>query len=350
MTKMKVAIMEDIKKMDVREMEVPEVGPGMVLAKIYQCNICTTDWQTWAGLRKSQGRNLPWAPGHEMAGEIVKLGKDARPDLKVGMHVGFIAQGSRGCGECYYCRTGHTSRCLNRPKEVEIGGVVGYFGMAQYVVVNSKRVFKLSDDLPYEEGGFLEPTSTAVHGIKRLGIRPGDNVLVIGAGNLGLVNAQIARVYGGNVLVSEINEERCKIAESLGLSTVNPAKEDIDKKVKKITDGRGMDAIILAVGNTQANDQAISMVATMGRILFFASGYPTPELHLDPNTIHYKEYELIGTYGGDFSDYVVAADLLSKRMVKVDKMISHKVSIDEIQKAFQLAATPGNYRVSVSMW
>lgn len=351
MTKMKVAVMEDIKKMDVRVMDVPEVKPDQVLVKIHQCNICTTDWQTWAGLRKSQGRKLPWAPGHEMSGEIVEIGKEVRrPDLKVGMRVGFIAQGSRGCGECYFCRTGHTSRCLNRPKQIVIDGVEGYFGMAQYFVVSSKRVLKLSDDLPYEYGGYLEPTSTAVHGVKRVQVKPGDNVLVIGAGNLGLVNAQVARVYGGNVLVSEINDERCKIAQSLGLATVNPAKEDIAKRVEKITDGRGMDAVILAVGNTKANDQAIQLVSTMGRILFFASGYPTPELHIDPNMIHYNEYELIGTYGGDFSDYVVAADLLSNRLVKVDKMVSGKVSIDEIQKAFELAATPGNYRVSVSMW
>jgi L-iditol 2-dehydrogenase len=111
-----------------------------------------------------------------------------------------------------------------------------------------------------------------------------------------------------------------------------------------------MDAVILAVGNTKANDQGIQLLSTMGRILFFASGYPTPELNIDSNKIHYNEYELIGTYGADFSDYVIAADLLSKRLVKVDKMISYKVPINEVQRAFELAATPGNYRVSVSMW
>lgn len=348
--KMKVAVMEDIKKMSVKEMDVPEVGAGEVLVKIYQCNICTTDWQTWAGLRKSQGRKLPWVPGHEMSGEIIEIGENVRPELKVGMHVGFIAQGSRACGECFYCRMGHTSRCLNKPKQIEIDGIEGYFGMAQYFVVNSKRVLKLGDDLPYEEGGYLEPTSTAVHGIKRLRVKPNDNVLVIGAGNLGLVNAQVAKIYGGNVLVSEINEERCKIAQSLGLATINPSKEDIVKRVEEITEGRGMDAVILAVGNTKANDQGIQLLSTMGRILFFASGYPTPELNIDSNKIHYNEYELIGTYGADFSDYVIAADLLSKRLVKVDKMISYKVPINEVQRAFELAATPGNYRVSVSMW
>lgn len=350
MATMKVGVMEDVRKMDVRVMDIPEVGPGQVLAKIYQCNICTTDWQTWAGMRKSQGRELPWAPGHEMSGEIVALGEGANPELKLGMHVGFISQGTRSCGECFYCRTGHSGRCLNRPKQIEFGGVSGYFGMSQYILLSSKRVIKLSDDLPYEEGGFLEPTSTSVHGVKRLRVRPNDNVLVIGAGNLGLVNAQVARVYGGNVLVSEISDVRCEISRSLGFETVNPAKDDIEAKVAKLTDGRGMDAVILAVGNTGANDQALKLVSGMGRILFFAAGYPAPELHIDSNQLHYKELELIGTYGADFSDYVVAADLLSKKLVKVDKIISQKVPIDDIQRAFEIASTPGTYRVSITMW
>jgi L-iditol 2-dehydrogenase len=116
------------------------------------------------------------------------------------------------------------------------------------------------------------------------------------------------------------------------------------------TNGRGMDAVILAVGSTKANDQALSVIGLRGRILFFAAGYPAPELHVEPNQIHYKEYELIGTFGSDPADYQIASVLLSERRIKVDKMISHTVPLDDVQKAFELAVTPGNYRVSVSMW
>lgn len=348
--KMKVAVMEGIGKMVVREMDVPSVRPGHVLAKIYRCNICTTDWQTWAGLRKAQGRKFPWAPGHEMSGEIVEVGDAVRPDLKPGMHVGFGSQGSRGCGQCVFCRKGHPSRCINKPKEITRDGVTGSFGMAQYFLADASRVYRLASDLPFEEGGYLEPVATVVHGMKRLRVVPGEDVLVIGAGNLGLVNAQVARVYGGRVLVSEISDARCRVAESLGFPTVNPTKEGLKKKVLEFTDGKGMDAVILAVGSTEANQQGLEALGPMGRILLFAAGYPAPEIHVEPNLVHYREYEIIGTFGSDPADYEVAARLLSERKVRVDKMISYTVPIDDINRAFELAATPGNYRVSVAMW
>ncbi|MDR3565397.1 MAG: alcohol dehydrogenase catalytic domain-containing protein [Negativicutes bacterium] len=350
MAKMKVVVIEDVHKVAVREMDIPTAGPGEVLAKIYQSNICTTDWQTWAGLRASQGRKFPWPPGHEMAGEIVALGEGARPGLKVGMRVGFLPQGSLGCGECEYCRSGHISRCRYRPTQITRDGLTGYFGMAQYVVYPSSRIFTLADDLPFEEGGYLEPVATAVHGVRRLRVSPGENVLVIGAGNLGLVNAQVARVYGGRVMVSEISPVRCQLSESLGFYTVNPETKDLEAEIDRFTGGKGMDAVILAVGVTSANEQAIKVLAPMGRILMFAAGYPAPGMTIDSNTIHYKEYELIGTYLADLPDLQIAAELLSTRAVKVDKLISHKVPVNEVEKAFELAATPGNYRVSISMW
>ncbi|QUL98186.1 MAG: zinc-binding dehydrogenase [Candidatus Fermentithermobacillus carboniphilus] len=348
--KMKVAVMEDVRKMAVWEMDVPEVGPGMVLAKIYRCNICTTDWQTWAGLRASQGRKFPWAPGHEMSGEIVAVGEGVRQDLKPGMRVGFGSQGSRGCGQCIFCRKGHPSRCINKPKELERSGVTGSFGMAQYFLVEATRVYRLADDLPFEQGGYLEPVATVVHGMKRLRVQPGDDVVVIGAGNLGLVNAQVARVYGGRVMVSEISDERCGIAKSLGFEVVNPATEDLKKRVLDFTGGKGADAVILAVGSTKANQQALEILAPMARVLLFAAGYPAPELPIDPNTVHYREWEFIGTFSADPADFEVAAKLLSERQVRVEKMISYTVPIDDVQRAFELAATPGNYRVSLSMW
>lgn len=350
MPKMLVGVMEDFHRMAVREMDIPPVGPNDVLVKIHQCNICTTDWQTWAGLRKSQGRAFPWAPGHEMGGEVVEVGIAVRKDITVGAHVGFSSQGVRGCGECIYCRKGHSSRCSNKPKEISYEGVKGSFGMAQYLVYSAERIYKFDDGLPYEQIGYLEPVATAVHGAKRLRIVPGDRVLVIGAGNLGLVNAQVAKTYGGDVLVSEINPDRIKLAQKLGFATVNPEISNFDEIIKQFCDNQGISAVILAVGHTKANEQAARVLAPMGRILFFAAGYPAPSMDLDPNTVHYKEYELIGTFGSDAADYDVATQLLNSGRVKVGDLISQKVKLMEIQKAFEFAAEPGTYRVSLTMW
>jgi len=344
---MKVGVMEGIRQMSVRMMDIPEPSEDEILAKIYTCNICTTDWQTWAGLRGSQGRKFPWAPGHEMAGEIVAVGSKVRPELTVGTHVAFSYG---GCGECHFCRAGFPSRCTALRSEPVKGGVSGSFGMAQYLVAKASFVYKVAEDLPFAEAGFLEPCAPAVHGVRRLRVTPADDVLVIGAGNLGLINAQVARAFGGRVIVSEIAEERCEIARALGFQAINSAKEDLLVKVREFTNGKGVDAVILAVGATKANDQALQVVAPMGRILFFAAGYPAPELHVDPNWIHYREVELIGTFGADPRDFQLSAEFLSRRTVKVDKTLSYKVPIDEIQRAFELAATPGNYRVALIMW
>lgn len=266
--KMKLGVMEGIKQMNVREVDIPQPGNKEVLVKIHNCNICTTDWQTWAGLRKSQGRKFPWAPGHEMSGEIVSIGEGANPKLKVGMRVGFGSQTSRGCGECIYCRKGHPSRCQNKPQEVEIAGIKGSFGMSQYLIYDSTRIYLFRDDLPYEIGAFLEPVATAVHGVRRLRLTHGDKVLVIGAGNLGLINAQVARSFGANVIVSEVNENRISLSESLGFTTINPSKANLEEEILKYTNGRGCDAVILAVANNVVNDQAIKALAIMGKVLF----------------------------------------------------------------------------------
>jgi L-iditol 2-dehydrogenase len=348
--RMKVAVLEGIGKAAVRVMNIPETKRNQILVKIHNCNICTSDWQVWAGLRQALGREFPFAAGHEAAGEIVEIGEDVKTDLKVGMHVGIGSIFSIGCGGCHYCQSGHQDRCLNRPPHLVINGVRGNYAMSQYCVYEVNRLYKINDDIPYNVGGFLEPISTVVHGVKRARIVPGDNVLVIGAGNLGLINAQVAREYGGNVIVSEINEERCSLSESLGFKTINPGKTNLKEAVMGLTNNIGADVVIVAVGLTAANNQALEVLAPMGRVLLFAAGYPEPEINVGSNKVHYKEYELIGTYNSGPSDYKIAVDLLNNNRVKVDKLISCNISIDRVQEAFEIAATPGKYRVSLSMW
>lgn len=345
--KTKVALMEDFKKMGVKEFDMPDPGHGEVMVKVHACNICTTDWQTWSGARASRKPNFPTAPGHEMAGEIVAIGPGARADLHVGDHVGF---GHMGCGECYYCRSGLAARCQHRIDSITVGGVRGSFGMSQYVTSKTSRIYKMNPDLPWEEAAYLEPLATAIHGNRRLRIKAGENLLVIGAGNLGLVNAQVARAFGARVMVSEIADERVKIASELGFPTVNPLKEDIVEVTRKFAGEKGMDSVILAVGATKANEQALQVIGLTGKILFFAAGYPAPELKIDSNTIHYREFELIGTMSAAPEDFELSAKFLSEGVVKTAKLISYKVPIDEAQRAFELAATPGNYRVALVMW
>lgn len=340
--KAKAAIMTGVRKMEVREFDVPEPGKGEVLVKIQNCNICTADWQTWTGARK---RDFPWAPGHEEAGVISKIGPGVT-EFKVGEHV---ALSYAGCGYCDPCRLGSTANCLNVSDLVR-DGVTGNFAMCQYFLADIRRVFKINPELPLEEACYLEPVATSIRGIRKMRLNPGESLIVIGGGNLGLVNAQVARAFGCKVMVSEIDSKRLEIARSLGFSVMNPTEDDVLEVTKKFSGGRGIDNVILAVGNTVATDQALKIVRRDGKILFFASGHPSPKLNLDVNGVHYGGYELIGTGGADLVDFDLSARFLSEGTVKVNKLISHCVPIDDAQRAFELASTPGNYRVSLVMW
>ncbi len=339
--------MEQEGKVVVREFDIPQIADDEVLVRLHQGNICTVDWQTFAGLRKSMGREFPWAGGHEMAGEIVEIGKDVT-NVAVGDHVAFGT--FTGCGACHMCRSGHADRCTsNSQYEKELNGVVGSFGFSQYSVFKAVACYKVAKDLAYEYAGFVEPLSTAIHGAKRARITCEDTVVIIGAGNLGLVNAQVARAFGGSVLVSEVLPERRAKAEKLGFPTADPTSENFNAILDEFTEGRGADVAILCAGNTAVNDQAIDILSIRGRAIFFASGHPTPELHVDSNMIHYKELELIGTYNSDPSDFQLSAKFLSDGTVKVAEMISQKIPMDECQRAFEAAATPGTYRVSITL-
>jgi len=344
--KTKTVLITGTRQVEVKEFDMPEPGYGEAMVKIHTCNICTTDWQLWTGARAGRAK-LPTAQGHEMAGEIVALGPGVPADLQIGDHVAF---GHEGCGQSYYCKIGKEARCQNRIGRLTLDGQSGSFGMSQYLTVKASRLYKMNPDLPYEEAGYLEPLATAIHGCRRLRIEPGEDLLVIGAGNLGLVNAQVARAFGARVLVSEIQDERVKLAQELGFDTVNPAKEDIVEFTKKWAGEKGMDSVILAVGATKANEQALQVIGLTGKVLFFAAGYPAPELKVDSNTIHYREWELIGTMSAAPEDFMLSAKFLNTGVVKVGKLISYRVPIDEAQRAFELAATPGNYRVALKMW
>ena len=345
--KYKTLVMEDIGILNIRENELPEPEKNEILVRIKNCNICTTDWQNWNGMRGKSNKSFPFAPGHEACGIVVKTGSGVDTSL---VNVGdYVAVGYMGCGACDACRSGHNDYCRHR-KKFQLDDVTGSFGMAEYKLMRFEEAFRMRPGLPYAEACYLEPVSTSIHGIRRLQVKPGDYCVVIGAGNLGLVNAQVARAFGCRVAVSEVSEERLAIARELGFETVNPQKEDVSEYARKFSHGRGVDHVVVAVGNNPATEQAFQIVKFAGKVLLFAAGYPSPELKLNVNQIHYGNWHIIGTGGSDTVDFQLAAQFLNEGTVKTEKLISHIVPFEEYERAFQLAATPGNYRVSISFW
>lgn len=336
--------------LEIVTMPLPAMRDDEVVVKQEACNICTTDYTQWQGKREHQG--YPMAGGHEGSGIVIAKGAAVGDELNLGDRVGLTYA---YCGRCKPCRLGHQIECAEKFNLVSYFfksalGYYGTYGFANYIVRPARYLLKMRADLDAAEAGFLEPVATVVNGVRKLRVAPMETVVVIGAGTMGLLNAQVARAYGARVIVSEMLENKLKCAQGMGFETVNPAVEDAAAKVKELTGGEGVDAVIIAVGATKANEQALEMVKKLdGRVLFFAASYPKPELHVDSNLIHYRKFELIGAFEADQRDFYDAAALLNLGHVKVSPLICARYPLDEIEKAFGAASVPGSYRVALEL-
>ena len=186
---------------------------------------------------------------------------------------------------------------------------------------------------------------------EKLRLKPFETVVVIGAGTMGLINAQTAKAYGCRVIVSEMIPKKIETAKAMGFEVIDCNESDPVEKVKELTEGIGADAVIVAVGSTSANSQGLEMLKQNdGRMLLFAAGYPVPELKVDSNMLHYRKMELIGTFGADHEDFKEAAQALSTKVVDVSKLVEEKkFPLSRLQEAYEEASKPGMYRVSVML-
>ena len=348
----------DIKKMrfgmlkakgvtEIRERALPEMGEFDVLIKQETCNICTTDYGQFSGLREHQG--YPMAGGHEGSGIIIEKGSKVK-GYEIGDRVALLYD---ACGRCDMCKSGQEGRCADADilDKFSEDGYKGFFGFADYMVVPSRRIAKINKDLPSAEAGFLEPLATVVKGVKLVKAKPNETIAVIGAGTMGLLNALTLKAYGCKVILTESFDNKLENAKALGFDVIDIKKEDPVEGVMRLTNGKGVDAVVVAVGNSAANNQSVKMLKeAYGRILVFAAGYPEPNFDISSNLIHYKRMEIIGTFSADYIDFMDAAELLNSRAVKVTNLLESKTfKLDDFKEALEYASIPGKYRVTVEL-
>ena len=335
---------------EVHTAPMPEIGPEDILLKMKRINLCTTDYQHWMGLRDHQG--FPSAGGHEFAGEIIAKGANVQERFQIGMQAGEMLG---RCGICPECRAGNTSDCTGRAGGRRVPDARGFFGrkrFANYAVLNQMNTVLISNNILPEEAAFLEPAATVVQCMKKARISPAEDVVIVGAGTMGLVNAQLAHAWGASVIISDIDPKKIERAKQMGFAEVIDAKnEDPVKRVFELTDGVGADCVIAAVGSSIAYKQGYEMLKRVrGRLILFPAGYPKPELAIDPNEIHYRKIDIIGSYAADLADFDMSAKLLSRKLINMSYSLEGTVfGLKDIQKAYEAAATPGTYRISVDL-
>ena len=334
---MKAAVLYGVKDIRIEEWADPKIADDEVLIRIVACGICPSDLRIYIGLREP--RKFPIVLGHEWVGYVVNVGDKVR-SFKEGDRV--VADWRVVCGRCYYCRRGIFNYCLN----LQVNRVQG--GFCEYGKAPESNLRIIPSKVAYEEAIFTEPLACCINGITRSNINPGDDVVIIGAGPIGLMHLQLAKHLGARVIVSDPIKDRLKVAKNLGADeVVCPAEEDPVDRVKSLTDGRGATAVIVAVGGGAPVKQAIDMAATCGVVNIFAGTYPSTEIPLDPNLIHYKQLTLTGSRDFTPHHFTTALKLMELGIVKVKPLISHILPLEKIDEGFRIVEKSEGLKVVI---
>ena len=342
MEMMKVAAITDVGKTQILEVEKPVPRAGEILVQIKACALCTTEQRVFRGITDPP---KPYMGGHEAAGVVVGLGDELVEDWEIGQRV--ILRTFPSCGVCYYCKKGYNNQCINLHKVRGRHGLQA--GLAEYIALPEYQLFPYNGALTFPEAAIGEPVSCVTHSITLAQIDLGDDVVIIGAGIMGMLHLQLAKLRGARVLVAEIDPARQQIARELGADVVfSPKEVDQVAFVRAQTGGRGADVVINTTSIYEVAGQAMQMSAKLGRTILYAAQHPDEPVPVKLGEMHSRETKLIGTVSPTTDDFRRATKLLEMGAVNVKPLIAHVVPFADFQKALELA-TPGTYRVVVSM-
>lgn len=324
----------------------PVLVPGDVLLRTKSAAVCGTDLRIVDG-SKTRGVRFPSIIGHELAGEVVDLVPPVT-GIRLGDRVSVAP--IMACGRCYYCRHNLENLCADQD-------IIGYNhdgGFAEYVrlparAVLAGNVFRLPDNVSYDEGALAEPLACCVNGNEKSQIRLGQSVLIIGAGPIGLMHVQLALVAGAReVIVSEPSSHRRHLARDLGATTlVDPAEEDLAAAVKERTEGVGVDSVIMAFGLPRLVGEALSLARKGGVVNLFA-GFPgRGDTTIEANLIHYNETVVVGTSSSTLRHYKKALKLIAEGGVEVRRLVTSTFPLAATATAIETASRREGLRAMV---
>lgn len=311
-----------------KRVEVPQVGPGEVKIKIRKTAICGTDvhiwqWNEWA----QETIQLGTTAGHEYVGEIVEVGAGVT-SCKIGDIVS--GEGHIVCGVCRNCRAGKGHLC----RETKGVGVNRDGAFAEYLVIPATNVIPTSDRIPEELYAIFDPFGNATHtalSFKTLG----EDVLITGAGPIGILAAGIAKFSGArNVVITDLNDYRLDLAREFGVTAVNTGKEDLNEVMKSLGIKEGFDVGMEMSGNRFALNQLIHAMVNGGRIaLLGIQGHNMTEVPI--NTIIWNGLKIKGIYGREMFETWYKMTAMVEGGFPLEKIITHRYDIKDYRKGFE---------------
>jgi L-iditol 2-dehydrogenase len=338
---MQAAVYRGVNDVRVETVPVPRIGPGEVLLQVMTCGVCGTD------LKKihTGSHSAPRIFGHETAGLIAAVGEGVY-DFEIGDRVSVFHHVP--CGDCYYCRKKTFAQC---PAYKNVGCTAGFEpsggGFAEYVrvmdwIVRSGLV-KVPSDVPFEQAAFIEPLNTTYKGVRSLRLEPDETVLVIGQGPIGILLATLAKRTGAKVVTSDLHPQRHSVARTYGLEhPIDASGEDVVARIREETEGRGADAVLLAVGGNALIPTAINAARPGGRIMLFAQTQHG-EASFDPAVVCMDEKTLMGSYSSSAAIQEEGVRIVVDGYTNgydLTRLISHRFPLSRAAEAIAFASEP----------
>jgi L-iditol 2-dehydrogenase len=320
-----------------KEVDKPQTGENEVLIKVKSAAICGTDVRMLQNGYKGITPDSPRILGHELSGVIDAVGKNVVM-YREGMRV--TVAPNMGCGICNACVRGEGHLCRDyKALGINIDG-----GFAEYVIVpeaavRQGNIVELKDNVSFEEAAINEALSCVYNGFDRCDIRPGDTVLIIGAGPIGIMHAKLARLAGASkVMINDISNERLQVCRNIDKGFTTLESEGLKENVMNLTSNEGVNICITACPAPQAQILALELIAVNGRINFFG-GLPADkqEVTLNTNLIHYRMPIVTGSTRASILQFRKTLEFISAGILDVNDLISQRIPLRNIHKGFEYA-------------
>jgi L-iditol 2-dehydrogenase len=323
----------------VEEVPVPEVGDDEVLVRVAACGVCGTD------IKKIFYGYVapPQILGHELAGTIAQVGRGVtkwKPGDRV-MSFHHIP-----CENCYYCEKRLFSQC----QQYKTTGLTAGFtpnggGFAEYVKampwVAERGIIALPDNVSFEEATFLEPVNTILKAVQKARVAAGETVLIQGCGPIGLQLLMVAKFMGAKVFTSDPIEVRRNKSLSLGaIESFDPTSGKLRDEIRARSEGRGADAVLVAVAHPAVVVDALAAARPGGRVLLFAANDPVTKIEFPAAEVGIEEKEILGSYSAAVDIQETAAELVLGKKLPVMEIVTHRFPLARIQEGLELAAHP----------
>jgi L-iditol 2-dehydrogenase len=330
----------------VESVPIPEIGEGEVLFRVAACGICGTD------IKKIQHGFVtpPQILGHELAGTVVKVGRGVTK-FKPGDRV--VSFHHIPCGACFYCKKKLFSQCAGYNK---VGLTAGFDpnggGFAEYVRampwIVERGMMELPPDVTFEEATFVEPVNTCLKAVRKARVAPGETALVIGQGPVGLLLMILSRYEGATVYTSDPMPGRRAASVRFGAAEAfDPEGVNLLEEIQGRTEGRGADAVLLAVPKPSLVSEALALARPGGRVLLFAHNDPVLQLEFPAAAVGVQEKEILGSYSASVVDQTESAALVFERRIPVRLLISHRFPLERIAEALEMATRPADTTLKV---